>query len=339
MAEKSALVVDDSRVARMTLTRLLHAYGFSVIEQDSAEDALKWLSGDIQLPNVIFMDVMMPGMDGISATREFKTRPLLKQIPIIVCTGNDGETDTDKARESGAMAVLAKPPAPAELFAILTQINQPQSATQSTQQPAAAAHYDVSLVNKVQARLEQHWLPEVLDKFQQTLDAGSQHFSAQKLQQIHAELMPALQDTLKSTVQDHFNHAFEMQQKQLQQAAERSLEQSLAQFNLQARLTEFESLKAQTEDWFLQQQRALEMQLQTRAETQLTPMIEQILEQQLRPKLLAMINAQLTEENAALYELRDLQLNQAHQVSRVQWLAAGSLAVALLVAIAVFVAG
>lgn len=333
MTEKLALVVDDSRVARMTLSRLLQSYGYTIIEQESAEEALKWLSGDISLPDIIFMDVMMPGMDGVSATRELKARPLLKNIPVIVCTGHDSETDTDKARDSGATAVLAKPPAPQVLFEILTRLNQPRPAPV----PAPSAQFDVSLVNKIQARLEQHWLPDVLNQFQQTLDAGSQLFSEQKLQQVQAQILPDLQQHIAESIATHFSRAFEMQQTQLQQATQHALEQALADFNLTARLAEFDTLKAESSDWFAEQKLALEAELHSRAETQMTPLIENIIEQQLRPKLLAMINAQLAEENAALYELRDLQVAQAHQVSRIQWMALSSLAIGVAVLFAVFV--
>lgn len=333
MTEKLALVVDDSRVARMTLSKLLQSYGFSIVEQDSAEEALKWLSGDISLPDIIFMDVMMPGMDGVSATRELKARPLLKNIPVIVCTGHDSETDTDKARDSGATAVLAKPPSPQDLFQILTRLNQPRS----TPAPAPSAQFDLSLVNKIQARLEQHWLPDVLNQFQQTLDAGSQYFSEQKLQQVQSHLLPELQQLIAESVATHFSRAFEMQQTQLQQAAQQAVEQALADFHLQDRLAEFETLKAESNDWFAEQKHTLESELHTKAEAEMAALIENILEQQLRPKLLAMINAQLTEENAALYELRDLQVQQAHQVSRIQWMALSSLAISVVVLLAVFV--
>lgn len=333
MTEKLALVVDDSRVARMTLSKLLQSYGYTIIEQESAEEALKWLSGDISLPDIIFMDVMMPGMDGVSATRELKARPLLKNIPVIVCTGHDSETDTDKARDSGATAVLAKPPAPQVLFEILTRLNQPRPAPVT----APSAQFDLSLVNKIQARLEQHWLPDVLDKFQKTLDAGSQRLSDQKLQQVQAQVLPDLQQHIAESVASHFSRAFEMQQTQLQQAAQNAFEQALADFNLTARLAEFDTLKVESGDWFAEQKQALETELYSWAEMQMTPLIENILEEQLRPKLLAMINAQLAEENAALYELRDLQVAQAHQVSRIQWLALSSLAIGVAVLFVVFV--
>ena len=58
MTTKLALVVDDSRVARMMLCKLLQSAGFSVVEQGSADEALSWLESSDQTPLIIFMDLM-----------------------------------------------------------------------------------------------------------------------------------------------------------------------------------------------------------------------------------------------------------------------------------------
>ena len=68
MTKLMALVVDDSRVARMTLSKLLRDHSYSSVEWGSAEEAMQWLQTTDTLPDIIFMDVMMATMDGLTAT-------------------------------------------------------------------------------------------------------------------------------------------------------------------------------------------------------------------------------------------------------------------------------
>lgn len=119
-----ALVVDDSRVARMTLSKLLVAHDLKVVELESGEDALVYLKGDNVKPDIIFMDVMMGGMDGLSATQQIKADDNLKHIPIVVCSGHDTDADRQKSNAVGAAATLTKPPNPEALDAIIAELAQ-----------------------------------------------------------------------------------------------------------------------------------------------------------------------------------------------------------------------
>ena len=67
MARKSALVVDDSKSARVILSRMLEKYDIEVDMAESAEQAIEYLKGN--RPDAIFMDHLMPGMDGLQAVR------------------------------------------------------------------------------------------------------------------------------------------------------------------------------------------------------------------------------------------------------------------------------
>ena len=70
MPGKRALVVDDSKSARVVLSRMLERYGIEVDAAESAEAAIEYLTRN--KPDVIFMDHMMPGMDGFQAVRPLK---------------------------------------------------------------------------------------------------------------------------------------------------------------------------------------------------------------------------------------------------------------------------
>ncbi|HEY1725427.1 MAG TPA: response regulator [Steroidobacteraceae bacterium] len=106
MMERRALVVDDSKSARAFLTRILERYELSVDGVDSAEQAIEYLAG--QRPDVIFMDHLMPGMDGFQAVQAIKNNPRTATIPIMMYTSQEGELYLSQARALGAIGVLPK---------------------------------------------------------------------------------------------------------------------------------------------------------------------------------------------------------------------------------------
>jgi CheY-like chemotaxis protein len=117
---KRALVVDDSRSARVVLSRMLERYGILVDSAESAEAALEYLKD--RRPDVIFMDHLMPGMDGLQAVREIKANPGLADIPIMMYTSQEGEIYSGKARASGAVGVLPKSIRPIDVTKALYQL-------------------------------------------------------------------------------------------------------------------------------------------------------------------------------------------------------------------------
>jgi CheY-like chemotaxis protein len=120
MAGKRALVVDDSKSARVVLSRMLEKYGIDVDSADSAEAALEYLKD--HHPDVIFMDHLMPGMDGLQAVREIKANPDLASIPVMMYTSQEGEIYGGQARASGAIGVLPKSIRPIDVTKALYQL-------------------------------------------------------------------------------------------------------------------------------------------------------------------------------------------------------------------------
>ena len=120
MPGKRALVVDDSKSARVVLARMLEKYGILVDSADSAEAALEYLKD--RRPDVIFMDHLMPGMDGLQAVREIKAKPDLAAIPIMMYTSQEGEIYGGQARASGAVGVLPKSIRPIDVTKALYQL-------------------------------------------------------------------------------------------------------------------------------------------------------------------------------------------------------------------------
>ncbi len=106
MAHKCALIVDDSRTARQVLGEMLAANRLRVETASSAEEALEYLRRS--RPDVIFMDHLMPGMDGLQAVQAIKSNPATATIPIMMYTSQAGEVYVGQARALGAVGVLPK---------------------------------------------------------------------------------------------------------------------------------------------------------------------------------------------------------------------------------------
>jgi CheY-like chemotaxis protein len=120
MAHRLALVVDDSRTARVTLQRMLERQGLDVDTTESAQEALDYLVEKV--PDVIFMDHMMPGMDGFEAVEAIKNNPDTATIPIMMFTSKGGDLYLSQARALGAVGILPKEVQPAELYQVLNNL-------------------------------------------------------------------------------------------------------------------------------------------------------------------------------------------------------------------------
>jgi len=117
---KTALIVDDSRTARVVLKRMLENHALAVDTAESAEVALDYLND--HRPDVIFMDHMMPGMDGFEAVSAIKNNPDTATIPIMMYTSQKGEVYVGQARALGAVGVLPKEVEPVEVSKILASL-------------------------------------------------------------------------------------------------------------------------------------------------------------------------------------------------------------------------
>src|SRR5687767_8125192 len=106
MPSKRALVVDDSKSARAFLSRILERHEIMVDAAESAEAAIDYLTRN--RPDVIFMDHMMPGMDGFQAVQSIKNNPRTAAIPILMYTSQEGDLYLGQARALGAEGVLPK---------------------------------------------------------------------------------------------------------------------------------------------------------------------------------------------------------------------------------------
>jgi CheY-like chemotaxis protein len=136
MAQKRALIVDDSRSARLFLARILEKHDIEVDSVESAEAAIGYLAS--RRPDVIFMDHLMPGMDGFQAVQAIKNDPRTATIPIMMYTSQEGEVYLGQARALGAVGVLPKQIKHADVSKVLYQLHliaDRRSEEQTTFQP------------------------------------------------------------------------------------------------------------------------------------------------------------------------------------------------------------
>jgi CheY-like chemotaxis protein len=121
MSPKLALIVDDSRSARAVLARMLERHQLYVDTAESAQEAIHYLS--TRRPDVIFMDHLMPGMDGFQAVQAIKNDPRTATIPIMMYTSQEGEVYVSQARALGAVGVLPKQTRIADVSKALEQLH------------------------------------------------------------------------------------------------------------------------------------------------------------------------------------------------------------------------
>jgi two-component system cell cycle response regulator DivK len=101
------LVIEDQEDNRWILRKLLTSAGYNVIEAATGDEGVA--KAESELPDLIVMDVQLPGIDGYEATRRIKGQLALRHIPIVIVTSYALSGDEEKAWEAGCDAYLAKP--------------------------------------------------------------------------------------------------------------------------------------------------------------------------------------------------------------------------------------
>lgn len=107
MAAKTVLIIEDNELNMKLVKRLLQLGSYQVLEAENAEQGIK-IAG-IHHPDLILMDIQLPGMDGLSATRAIKKDDALKNIPVVALTSYAMQGDEEKAIEAGCVGYLTKP--------------------------------------------------------------------------------------------------------------------------------------------------------------------------------------------------------------------------------------
>jgi len=173
MAKKRALVVDDSKSARFVLKRMLIELNLDVDAVESAQDGIRYL--ELNRPDIIFMDHMMPGMDGMEATKLIKENPLTSSIPIMMYTSKGGDLYLSQLKALGIIGIVPKTIGSLELQESLLSIGLIDEATldaAAATEETTVKHEKSSAVveNKEDVAEESPTLTISLDDLRQMLD-------------------------------------------------------------------------------------------------------------------------------------------------------------------------
>ena len=120
MSEKTILYAEDNEFNRKIVRQALKQTSYRLVEALDGESAVT-MALDI-IPSLILMDVQLPKLSGLDATRQLRADPRTAKIPLIVVTSFALSGDEQKAKDAGASAYLAKPYSPRELVALIRQL-------------------------------------------------------------------------------------------------------------------------------------------------------------------------------------------------------------------------
>ncbi len=107
MQKEKILIIEDNKLNRKLITSLLSLKKFCVLEAEDAETGIEIARRS--MPDLILMDIQLPGMDGLAATRILKNDDHLKDIPIVAVTSYAMSGDEEKAIEAGCVGYITKP--------------------------------------------------------------------------------------------------------------------------------------------------------------------------------------------------------------------------------------
>ncbi len=135
-----ALIIDDSATVVAVLRKILRSAGYTTREAPDAEKGLAMIAED--KPDLIFLDIVLPGMNGFGALRVIRKDPLTQHIPVIMISGNEHATEQFYANRIGADDFMKKPFSRFEVFAhietLLDENRVPRRKTDATATPGAA---------------------------------------------------------------------------------------------------------------------------------------------------------------------------------------------------------
>jgi signal transduction histidine kinase len=190
---ETILVVDDNSDARASLIDLLSLEGFAIIQASDGTSALEMIA--TMAPDLVLMDVVMPGMDGIETLRSIRQNPSTAELPVIMLTVLDKPIDMVQGIEMGATDYLTKPPQFEVLVAkVRTQLHLKR--LQDQRRLDLIALQELNALKDKFLRIAAHDLKNPLNNI--TMGAEILSMSADSLQQISPELVDVV-ETISSS--------------------------------------------------------------------------------------------------------------------------------------------
>jgi CheY-like chemotaxis protein len=225
MHDLHALVVDDSKVGRLTMMKKLEGMGMKVELAESGQQALDQLAR--WRPDIIFMDHMMPEMDGFEVTRRIKSDPAIRDIPVVIISGNDEAEFVAEARAVGALDAIAKPPATEVLDALLASLAKvsEQAPMPVASAPAPAPALDMAELQALVERLLGTAISPLRNEFMVgiKLGAAATESLGSRMQSVEERLLPLETETGRPQAD------FETLQAEMDQRVDQRVDQRIEQ--------------------------------------------------------------------------------------------------------------
>jgi DNA-binding response OmpR family regulator len=124
------MVVDDSKTIRDLISMNLELEGYDVVSAADGQECLDYLTAEVEasrpLPQLLLLDVVMPGIDGVQVAARLKAAATTSEVPILIVSASAQQRDFELARGAGADGYLTKPFEPDELLAEVARLLRPQ---------------------------------------------------------------------------------------------------------------------------------------------------------------------------------------------------------------------
>lgn len=124
MSSQVVLIVEDNADNRDIYGTFLRHFGYTVIEAEDGAEGVRMARE--HLPGVVLMDVGMPVLNGLEATRALKADPATAYIPVVALTAHAMESDQKAAADAGCIAFMAKPAEPSRVLELVRTILAPE---------------------------------------------------------------------------------------------------------------------------------------------------------------------------------------------------------------------
>ena len=118
------LVIDDEIVSRATIEALLESDNYTLVFAEDGKQGLEKV--ELMIPDLVLLDVMMPGMNGFEVCRRLRANPRLTNLPVVMVTAWDDPTARSRCLEMGATEVIGKPFSRINLNTIVDKLIQSQ---------------------------------------------------------------------------------------------------------------------------------------------------------------------------------------------------------------------
>ena len=126
MTSKLILHIEDTWECQQLAQAIIRHHGYEIITVDSGEEGVAFVQS--RQPDLILMDINLPGIDGLEATRQIRNLPGLASVPVVALTATDEAAASHLAVAAGCNAYISKPYSPARLIAAIQQLCQQEAA-------------------------------------------------------------------------------------------------------------------------------------------------------------------------------------------------------------------